>query len=73
MIEFFFKKNISLKVLRIINCNKTKTKKPLGSKLGGGKGKVDSFFKVLKKYQPIIIVNQSSNLKPVLKYLNKIL
>ena len=72
MISFFLKKKLSIKNLIMANCNKTKTKKPLGSKLGGGKGKIDSFYKVLKKYQPIILNKKSIELKYHLKNLNKI-
>jgi len=73
MISFFLKKKISVKNLLVISCNKTKTKKPLGSKLGGGKGKIDSFYRVLRKYQPIVYNKNFIELNYSLKVLNKIL
>jgi len=73
LIEFLLKKRLSLKNLKITGCNKTKTKKPLGSKLGSGKGKIDSFFKVLRKYQPVVGLNKFIILDSFLKNINKIL
>jgi len=73
MVDFLLRKTLSLKSLIVINCNKTKTKKPLGAKLGGGKGKIDYFYKILRKYQPIILNKKSPRLKSSLEILNKIL
>lgn len=41
----------------IVKLNKNRTKKPVGSKLGSGKGKIDHHFKAVKKYNPLIEVN----------------
>lgn len=73
MIGFLLRKKISLRSSQVISCNKTKTKKPLGAKLGGGKGKIDYFCKILRKYQPIILNKQLPKLKYTLETLNKIL
>jgi len=45
----------------------------MGSKLGGGKSKIDYFYSPLKKYKPILTINSNKLLKIPLKDINKIL
>jgi len=73
-IEFLLKKKTSLKNFNWVSItNKNRTKKPMGSKLGGGKSKIDYFYSPLKKYKPILTINSNKLLKIPLKDINKIL
>lgn len=72
MVDFYLKKNsLSNGFMWTIYLNKNKTKKPMGSKLGGGKGKINAYFVSLKKYKPILNIRFPSD--SFLKGINKIL
>lgn len=59
------------KIFWWILMNKSRTKKPVGSKLGGGKGKINLLFKSVRKYNAMLLSLTEKKIEIDLKAINR--